>query len=440
MAETPPVPFRAAVGVWARIGLLGFGGPAAQIALMHRVLVDERRWLGERRFLHALSFCTLLPGPEAQQLATYAGWLLHGTRGGLVAGTLFVLPGFLAILGLTYLYVGFSGAPAVTGLFFGLKAGVLALVAEAVARLARRALRHRALLGVAGVAFVALHLFAVPFPAVVAAAAALGLVGARTWPDVFAPAGEDAGAVPAGAPAWRRSLKVGSVWLALWLGPVVLLVTLLGRGNVFAQVAVFFSQAAVVTFGGAYAVLAYMAQQAVEHYGWLTPGEMLDGLGLAETTPGPLIQVVQFVAFLGAWRSPGALDPWLAGTLAAVLATWVTYTPSFLWIFLGAPYMEALRAVRPLRGALTGVTAAVVGVVANLALWFGLHVLFGRVDAVRMGPLHLLRPAWETLDPVALALAAGAAVAVLGFKAGAIPTLAGFALLGVLWHLAAGGG
>jgi len=438
-----PVPFREALRTWLRIGLESFGGPAGQIAVMHRVLVEEKRWIGEERFLHALSYCMLLPGPEAQQLATYVGWLLHRTRGGLAAGLLFVLPGALVMATLALLYAAWGSVPFVTALFFGVKAAVLALVVEALLRIGRRALRGRAHVGLAFAAFVALFCFAVPYPWVVLAAAALGLALERIAPDAAPAAGSTApaaaidslldGDVPAHArPSLGRALRVAALWLAIWLVPVAALYALLGPSHVMTRIALFFSQLAVVTFGGAYAVLAYVAQQAVVDFGWLTPGQMLDGLGLAETTPGPLILVLQFVAQLAAWNDPGARAPWAASLLAGGIALWVTFAPCFLWIFVGAPYIEALRGSRMLRGALSGITAAVVGVVLNLAVWFSLHVLFGRVEATDIGPLRLHVPAWSTLSPAALAIALAAGVATLRFHVGMFPLLAASAVAGLV--------
>ncbi|MDP8993932.1 MAG: chromate efflux transporter, partial [Pseudomonadota bacterium] len=386
-----PVPFGEAVRVWARIALLSFGGPAGQIAVMHRILVEEKRWIGEARFLHALNYCMLLPGPEAQQLATYIGWLMHRIRGGLVAGTLFVLPGFVAIMALSWLYAAFGNVGAVAALFLGLKAAVVAIVLDAVRRIGARALGNAAMLAIAAAAFLAIFAFDVPFPLIILTAALVGFIGGRRGMAAFraaAPHGEGEGTPASGTvlgddvPAHARptlgwSLRVSAVLLLLWLAPVALLLLLLGPGDVFADIGLFFSQMAVVTFGGAYAVLAYVAQQAVENYGWLRPGEMLDGLGMAETTPGPLIMVVQFVGFMGAAREASGMDPMLAGTLGALLATWVTFVPCFLWIFLGAPFSERLRGNRALGGAMRAITAAVVGVILNLALWFALHALFG---------------------------------------------------------------
>ncbi|TXM63720.1 chromate efflux transporter [Methylobacterium sp. WL120] len=439
-----------AVPVWGRIAALSFGGPAGQIAVMHRILVEERRWISEDRFLHALNFCTLLPGPEAQQLATYVGWLMHGTRGGLVAGGLFVLPGLVAIMALSWIYALSGNVGVVAGLFFGLKAAVLAVVAEAVLRIGRRALKSAPMVALAAASFVALFLFDLPFPVIVLAAGFFGYLGGRAGLPQFRVGGGHgaAGAAKAGpyllgdaelpqereAPA--RTLLTAAIWGALWLLPVAAIVGLVGSGEVFGQIALFFSKMAMVTFGGAYAVLAYVAQQAVGHFGWLRPGEMLDGLGMAETTPGPLIMVTQFVGFLAAFRNPGGLPPLLAGTLGGLLTTWVTFAPCFLWIFVGAPYVERLRGDRALAGALSAITAAVVGVILNLAVWFALHTLFARLEPVAFGPIRLDLPVLASLDPWALLLALGALVAVFRFKAGVIPTLAACSAAGILLHLA----
>ncbi|QDH70074.1 chromate efflux transporter [Marilutibacter alkalisoli] len=450
-SATREIPFREAVRVWARIALLSFGGPAGQIAMMHRILVEEKRWLGENRFLHALNYCMLLPGPEAQQLAVYIGWLMHRTRGGLVAGTLFVLPGIIAIMALSWIYAIFGNASVVQSLFFGLKAAVLAIVLEAVIRVGRRALKNSVMVGIAAMAFIALFAFQLPFPLVVLTAAALGYVGARAGlaaflggnghgkvgdhqvADVDTVLGEN---VPAHArPPLAWSLKIGGTFLLLWLVPVLGLLLWLGPGNVFADIAVFFSKMAVVTFGGAYAVLAYVAQQAVEGYGWLQPGEMLDGLGMAETTPGPLIMVTQFVGFIGAFRAPGPLHPLLAGTLGGLLTTWVTFTPCFLWIFLGAPFVETLRSNKALSAALAAITAAVVGVILNLALWFAMHVLFGEVRVMQGLGMTINVPVLATASIPALLLAFAAMLAVFRFKAGILPLLAACSLAGILYGL-----
>jgi chromate transporter len=444
-------PFSEALRVWTRVALNSFGGPTGQIAVMHRILVDEKRWISDERFLHALSYCMLLPGPEATQLAVYIGWLLHRTLGGLVAGVLFVLPGFLTILALSLVYTAYGHVPLVEGIFFGIKPAVLALVLEAVLRIGGRALGHVVQVAIAALAFVAIFFLEVGFPWIVLSAGIAGLVGARVLPAGFRPpqpAASDVAAVvdalidremPAHTrPSAARALRVLVVCLALWWTPVAMLAWLRGSEDVLTQIGVFFSKLAVVTFGGAYAVLAYMAQQAVEVHGWLSAREMLDGLGMAETTPGPLIQVVQFVGYLGAYRSPGELAPWVAGACAAVLATWVTYVPCFLWIFVGAPYIERLRESRPLRGARAGIMAAVVGVVMNLAIWFSLHTLFGIVNVRRWGPLVLQVPDPSSLDLAAAAIAVGAAVATLRFHVGMLTLIASCAALGVAWRLIAG--
>ncbi|AOZ71274.1 chromate transporter (plasmid) [Rhodobacter xanthinilyticus] len=442
--------FGAAALVWARIAALSFGGPAGQIAVMHRILVEEKRWLGDARFLHALNFCMLLPGPEAMQLATYVGWLLHGVRGALLAGLFFITPGVLVLMALSWIYALWGDVGAVSGLFFGLKAGVLAIVAQAVQRVAKRALTTRAQRLVAIFAFIGLFAFALPFPLIVAAAALIGALGGVMVPKAFGAGGHGAqgpatvrdgetllGAEhgdPAG-PERRAALKAGGIALVLWLVPVATL-WLTAPESVFTAIALFFSKLAVLTFGGAYAVLAWVAQAAVGHYGWLAPGEMLDGLGMAETTPGPLIMVLQFVGFMAAFRTAGWEGPLLAGTLGGLLATWVTFAPCFAWILLGAPFVERLRANRTLGAALSAVTAAVVGVIANLALWFGLHLIWREVTRVSLGPLSLDLPQLGTLDPPAAGIAALAIWAVFKRGWGMARVLAGAAALGVLAHLA----
>ncbi|MFC4638408.1 chromate efflux transporter [Deinococcus hohokamensis] len=448
------VPLAEATAVWASIAAQSFGGPAGQIALMHRVLVDEKRWISEERFLHALNYCMLLPGPEAQQLAIYTGWLLHGTRGGLIAGSLFVLPGFLAILALSVLYAAYQDTTAIQALFFGLKAAVLVIVLEAVERIGRRVLRQPLLWAVAAVAFAALFLFQVPFPLVVLGAGTFGALGSRLRPgllaapaghgpvgtgDAAAPALITADTAPTVSPSWGRALRVSALGLGAWFGPLLLVGALLDFSSVYWTQAVFFSQMAVVTFGGAYAVLAYIAQQAVETYGWLQPGEMLNGLGMAETTPGPLIQVVQYVGFLGAYRHPEPLSPLTAGLLASLVATWATYAPCFLWIFLGAPYIERLRGNQALSGALSAISAAVVGVILNLSLWFALHTLFARVNERRFGPLQLDVPVWATVSWPTLLLALLAGVALLRLRLGTLKVLGLSTALGAAYVLVAGG-
>jgi len=419
---------------------------------MHRLLVEDKRWVSENRFLHALNYCMLLPGPEAQQLATYLGWLLHGTRGGLIAGTLFILPGFLAILLLSIVYAVYQEATLVAALFFGLKAAVLAVVVEAVIRIGRRALKNWAMVTLAAVAFTAIFFFAVPFPFIVAAAGLVGYLGGKVAPQLFyvitghaAKRRDEAGFVITDEvaarlrPSTKRAVQTLATWLALWFAPLLAIIIWDGTGSVFVQVGTFFSTAAVVTFGGAYAVLAYVAQQAVETYGWLSPGEMLHGLAMAETTPGPLIQVVQFVGFMGAYRFAEGLSPMLAGVLGAILTTWVTFVPSFLWIFLGAPYIEYLRGNQGLTAALSGITAAVVGVILNLAVWFALHVIFGQVNEVHAYGLRLFVPTVATLDTAALIIAAGAFMAIFLFRLGMIPTLFTSAVVGLVYYLLARG-
>ncbi|GIL02347.1 MAG: chromate transporter [Alphaproteobacteria bacterium] len=427
--------FAEATRTFARIGLLSFGGPAGQIALMHRIIVEEKGWLDERRFLHALNYCMLLPGPEAMQLATYAGWLMHGVRGGLVAGLLFVLPGAAVLVALSALYLALGELRIVQGLLFGLKAAVLAIVLEALIRVSKRALKDRLMVALAIAAFVAIAFFDVPFPIIIFGAA---LTGAAV--DLSVRAGSRGVAAAGtgrerGLPAWARPTLGGlaatsATWLAIWFVPLAALLLFAGAGNVFTAEAVFFSKMATVTFGGAYAVLAYVAQQAVDVYGWLAPQEMLTGLGLAETTPGPLILVLVFVGFLGGARLSG-FDPFVGGLVGAVVTLWFTFVPCFLWIFAGAPYVETLRNVRWLAAALAAVTAAVVGVIANLALWFAIHVLFAEVGEVRFGPLALPVADLATFDWRAGIITALAAVALLAFKANLFAVLAAAAAIGV---------
>jgi chromate transporter len=450
------VPFSEAFRTWARIAALSFGGPAGQIAVMHRVLVEEKRWIGETRFLHALNYCMLLPGPEAHELIIYIAWLLHRVRGGIIAGVLFVLPGLVALTALSLVYVEFGQIGFVQALFFGLKAAVLAVVLEAVVRVGRRALKSPGLVAIAALAFVGIFAFAAPFPLIVLAAAVVGYAGNAlgfTWfkagnghgdakADSGPPAVIDAmfarGTPEHARPSLGRFLRVGAISAIVWLGPLVALLFTLGPGNVFSAIAVFNSKMAVVTFGGAYAVLAYMAQQAVQQYHWLKPGEMLVGLGFAETTPGPLISVVQFVGFMAAFRQPGALPPAMAGVLGGFLAMWMTFVPPFIWIFLGGPYVEALIGNKSLNAALSAITAAVVGVILNLAVWFSLHTIFAQVRTVGTPILALPVPVLTSIDWPALVLAAGAIVAIFRLRVGMLATFAGCSALGVIYFLVRG--
>ena len=437
------IPLAEATRAWFAISLQTFGGPAGQIAVMQRHLVDEKRWIGQRRFLHALSFCTLLPGPEAQQLAIYVGWLLNGVRGGLIAGTLFVLPGVVALLGLSALYVAAGDTTLVTAILSGLASAVLAIVVQAIVRVGGRALGHPALVTLAVAAFVALSLFAAPFPLVIGLAALVGWALGRWVPRTMrAPGGhsqEDAGSAPlipdealhTERPHRAHALKVVLLGLVAWGVPVGAVIALTGSGSIFADQSLFFTGAALVTFGGAYAVLAYVAQQAVEVFGWLTPREMVTGLALAETTPGPLIMVVQFVAFVGAYRDPGDLNPWLAAVLASLLTTWVTFVPCFVFVFVGAPYVERLRGSHALSAALTGILAAVVGVIANLAIFFAIHTLFADVASRTLGPVQLQVPELSSLKPLSLAIALLAAVLLFRQKWSVLRTLGACALVGL---------
>ena len=426
-ARHDAITLRTAAGAWGSVALQTFGGPAGQIAVMHREIVEERRWVGEERFLHALSYCTLLPGPEAQQLATYLGWLLNGTAGGILAGALFVLPGYIAIMALSLLYAGFGDTTFVDAVFAGVAPAVLAIVAQAVRRISGRALVNPFLIAIAVGSFVALAIFAVPFPFVVFGAAFIGFVGGRLKPSLLAPrkrrttpnaARVDEPAVAPliadtalahAVPSASRTLRTFVICAVAWIAPVLLLAAMFGSSSVFVTQARFFGGSALVTFGGAYAVLSYVAQKAVNTYHWLLPGEMIKGLAMAETTPGPLIQVVQFVAFLGAYRNPGSLDPWAAAIIASTLVTWVTYVPSFFFVFVGAPYVERLRGNRRVTDALTAITAAVVGVIANLGVYFAVHTLFSDVRERSPGPFRFGLPMWHSFSPAA------AVVCALGF-------------------------
>ena len=416
-----PVDFGDALRTWFKIGCLGFGGPAGQIALMHRILVDEKKWVEEQRYLHALNFCMLLPGPEAQKLATYVGWLLHGLRGGLAAGILFVLPGAIVMLVVSLLYVLGRGIPVIDGALFGIKAAVLVIVVEALIRIGRRSLKTNLLIGVAAAAFIGIFFLDLPFPLIVLAAALVGFFASR------------APSRPAAADPrrWRQFTLALLVGLTLWWAPVALSALLLGKEHVFVDIGIFFSRLAVVSFGGAYALLAYMAQQAVENYGWMSAPEMVDGLGLAETLPGPLIKITQFVGFLGAYRNPEVFSSTTNAILGSALTTWVTFVPPMMLIFAFAPFVEQLRGNPRLSGALAAITAAVVGVILNLTLWFVLHVLFPEVREVRAGPLR-----WYAFDPASIdlrvaALAVVAAVLAFVFHRGLVQLVAIMAALGI---------
>jgi chromate transporter len=437
------IPLGEATRAWFAISLQTFGGPAGQIAVMQHALVDEKRWIGQKRFLHALSFCTLLPGPEAQQLAIYIGWLLNGVSGGLIAGVLFVLPGVLALLGLSALYVGAGETAVVTAVLAAVAPAVLVIVAQAVVRVGGRALGHPALVALAVAAFVALSVLKTPFPLVIGAAAAIGWALGRWAPKTMNDPGPRAD-VPDGPtplisddhlhterPSQIHALKVIGVGLVAWAVPVGAVVALAGRDSIYADMAMFFTGAALVTFGGAYAVLAYVAQKAVQYYGWLTPSEMITGLALAETTPGPLIMVVQFVAFVGAYHDPGSLNPWVAAVVASLLTTWVTFVPCFVFVFVGAPYVERLRGNRALSAALMGIMAAVVGVIANLAIYFAIHTLFREVSTVTWGPIQLQLPELGSLEPLSLTVAAFAGLLLFGARWSVLRTLGACALVGL---------
>lgn len=422
--------------VWLKIGCINFGGPAGQIALMHRVVVDEKKWVDEARFLHALNFCMLLPGPEAQKLATYLGWLLHGVRGGLSAGILFIVPGALVMLGLSLLYALGRGVAVVDGALFGIKAAVLVIVVEALIRIGKRALKTTLLLSLAGAAFIGIFFLALPFPLIVAGAALIGYFVAQRAPGQLGISGNVENVPPPAEDRWRHFAIASVVGLIAWWAPVALGALLFGPHHVLVSIGMFFSKLAVVSFGGAYALLAYMAQQAVETYGWMTAPEMVDGLGLAETTPGPLILVTQFVGFLAAFRDAAPFSPITAGVIGAAMTTWVTFVPSMLWIFAGAPFIERLRANRQLSGALAAITAAVVGVILNLSVWFALNVLFGKLTEMHAGPVR-----WYAFDPLALdlrasALAAIAAVLAFGLHRSLIEVVIVMAGLGVVVQFA----
>jgi len=446
MGENALPTFAEALRVYLKIALYSFGGPAGQIAVMHKYVVEEKKWLGENRFLHALNYCMLLPGPEAQQLVTYIGWLLHGRRGGIVAGALFVLPGFLAILILSIIYALWQDVGFVQGIFYGIKPAVLAIVIGAVIKIGKKALKNEVMVGMAVLAFLAIFFFKITFPIIVVAAGLIGFIGGKVWEDKFLVVkghadvrGSEEGLIDRLIqpikPSLSTTFKTAVFWLALWLLPVALLALTLGMENIFTKQGFFFSQSALVTFGGAYSVLAYISQKAVETYGWLQPGEMLDGLGMAETTPGPLIQVVQFVGFMGAFRFAGYLDPVLAGVLASVLVTWVTFVPSFLFIFTGAPYIEQLRGNKSLTTALSGITAAVVGVVLNLGIWFSLHTLFKQMGELNFGALHVPLPEWGSVDWGAVFITVAAMFLYFGIKWDMLKTIGACVVIGLIIKL-----
>jgi len=416
------------IGTWARIGVLSFGGPAGQIALMHRVIVDEKRWMSEAEYLSALNFCMLLPGPEAMQLATYSGWRVHGVAGGLAAGLLFVLPGAAVVFALAALYAAFGNVPLVEAVFVGIKAAVLAIVLDALLKVARRALKLTSDWVIAALAFVAIYAFQAPFPIIIIAAGVFGYLRARGQPlDTGAAASTATARVTA-----RATAATIAVWLTVWLAPLLAIAAMLGPDHVLAKIGWFFSKLAVVTFGGAYAVLAYMTQEVVQNYGWLSPGEMLDGLGLAETTPGPLILVTEFVGFMAGFGEGG----WTLAAAAAVVTLWATFAPCFLWIFAGAPYVEWLNAQPKLKGALSAVTAAVVGVILNLSIWFALNVLFQSSRTFEAGPARVSLPIIETADLVAIALAVIAAISLFVMKRGVMTTLLIAAAAALAWFYA----
>ena len=428
--------FGEAFRFWLKLGFISFGGPTGQIAIMQTELVERKRWISQARFLHALNYCMLLPGPEAQQLATYIGWLLHRTAGGIVAGALFVIPSILVLWTLSFVYVSYGSIPWIAAVFYGLKPVVVAIVVAAVIRIGRKTLKNEVMWAIAALAFVAIFFFGVPFPAIILGAGLLGLIGGRVRPDKFdvisthasGNIGRENSVIDDGhappehtQPSAARSVRVAFLWLAIWWAPVFLVGIFLGTGHTIFREGIFFSKAAMVTFGGAYAVLPYVAQHAVD-FGWLNAGQMLDGLGLAETTPGPLIMVLQFVGFMGGWHQPGQLSPLIAATLGALVTTWVTFIPSFLWIFLGGPHIEQLRGNRKITMALSAVTAAVVGVVLNLAVWFALHVV---------------HPA-TGLDWFAIALGLVALLAMLRWKLGVIPVVLAGGAIGLISSLFGG--
>jgi chromate transporter len=429
--QTSHPTFHEAFRFWLKLGFVSFGGPTGQIAMMHTEVVEKKKWIGETHFLHALNFCMLLPGPEAQQLAIYIGWLLHKTRGGIVAGALFVIPSIFILWALSYIYVAYGHVASIAAIFYGLKPAVLAIVGAAVIRIGSKALKNAVMWAIAMAAFVAIYFFRVPFPLIIIGAGIMGLIGGKILPQFFlgsldhdarsTSSVEDVGPPPTLRSLLIRVFKISGTWIFLWWAPILLAGIFLGSRHTIFREGLFFSKAALVTFGGAYAVLPYVSQLAVEHYQWLRADQMLDGLGLAETTPGPLIMVLQFVGFLGGWNHPGNLPPLFAATLGALITTWTTFVPCFLWVFLGAPYIEKLRGAKQLTAALSTVTAAVVGVILNLAVWFGVHVIF---------------PPGSNGDWFALVVCAIAFVGMLRWKWNIIAVILGSGLLGLIYTLA----
>jgi len=425
--------FGEAFRFWLKLGFISFGGPTGQIAIMQTELVEKKKWISQSRFLHALNFCMLLPGPEAQQLAIYIGWLLHKVRGGIVAGAFFVIPSIFVLWTLSYIYAAFGNLPWIAAIFYGLKPAVTAIVLVAVIRIGRKALKNEVMWALAAVAFVAIYFLKMPFPAIVLGAGIVGFVGGLFWKAKFETVAshgsettlsvisDEQESPPHTKPNLRRAILISAVCLILWLAPTIAAGILRGWDSTLFKEGLFFSKAAVVTFGGAYAVLPYVAQQALFHYGWLKPGQMMDGLGLAETTPGPLIMVLQFVGFMGSWQHPEGLSPIIAATFGALLTTWATFTPCFLWIFVGGPHIEQLRGNKKLTSALSAVTAAIVGVILNLAVWFALHVFF---------------PLAGVVDWFALGLSLAAFIGMLRYKIDIIPVILASGLLGLIYKTA----
>ena len=419
---------------WSTVAANSFGGPAGQIAAMHDEIVERRSWVSESSFLHALNYCMLLPGPEAQQLATYLGWLRKGLRGGLLAGGLFILPGFVSILLLSIVYAEWGDVGWVEGIFRGIGPAVIAIVAHAVLRIGKRTIKNRAMLAIAIGAFIGIFFYQVAFPIMVLLAGVIGFIGAKRRPDTFVTiTGHDLeGSETAPKVGWKRNVRTILIGLVLWFGPVIAIIATTGGDSSWSEIAVFFSQAAIVTFGGAYSVLAYMAQQAVDVYGWLEPGEMVDGLGLAEATPGPLVQVTQFVGFMGAYRNPGTLSPLTAATLGALLTTWVTFVPSFLWIFAGAPHVERLKNRPTLSGALSTITSAIVGVILNLGVWFGIYTVFSSVEERSWLGARLLVPDLATIDWLGVVIVIAASWALFRLNVRILTVVAGAAVVGLI--------